>query len=136
MVGFPCFMGYQQPFSEGEPLGGKQYQYWFKQLLADHGDDAKRLWIMQEPPTGTELSEAGSPVEGNAWWRDAIEEHQPDLVVCGHDHDTSILRGVWRDQIGETNVINVGQNMDGPLHATLVEGSASGRLQFEKLVMA
>lgn len=87
---------------------------------------------MHEPPTGTELSEAGSPVEGNPWWRDAIEEQQPDLVVCGHDHSTSIRRGVWQDQIGTTNVINVGQNMDGPLHATLVESSGSGRLKFEK----
>lgn len=26
VVGFPCFMGYQQPFSEGEPLGGEHYQ--------------------------------------------------------------------------------------------------------------
>lgn len=135
VVGFPCFMGYQQPFSEGEPLGGKHYQFWFKHLLADYGDEAKRLWIMHEPPTGTQISEAGSPVEGNAWWRDAIEEQQPDLVVCGHDHTTSIRRGVWQDQIGATNVINVGQNMDGPLHATLVEGSGSGQLKFEKLVM-
>ena len=135
VVGFPCFMGYQPPFSEGEPLGGEHYQYWFKRLLADHGDDAKRLWIMHEPPTGTQISEEGSPVEGNAWWRDAVEEHQPELVVCGHDHNTPISRGVWKDQIGRTNVINVGQNMDGPLHATLVVGAASDRLQFQKLVV-
>jgi len=136
VVGFPCAMGHEEAFSEGDPLGGEHYMYWFRHLLADHGDDARRLWIMHEPPTGTVLSMAGSPVEGHAWWRDAVEEQQPDLVVCGHDHDTSILRGVWRDQIGETNVINVGQHMDGPLHATLVVGGATGRLQFEKLVMA
>ncbi|MCF7786553.1 MAG: metallophosphoesterase [Prosthecobacter sp.] len=136
VVGFPCAMGQEEAFSEGEPLGGEHYQYWFKHLLADHGDDARRLWIMHEPPTGTQLSEEGSPVEGNAWWRDAIEEHQPELVVCGHDHTTSIRRGVWQDKIGVTNIINVGQNMDGPLHATLVTDQASGRLQFERLVTA
>jgi len=136
VVGFPCAMGHEEAFSEGEPLGGEHYQYWFRHLFAEHGDDAMRLWIMHEPPTGTQLSEAGSAVEGNAWWRDAIEEHQPELVVCGHDHTTPLERGVWQDQIGRTNVTNVGQNMDGPLHATLVVGSASGRLQFEKLVMA
>jgi Icc-related predicted phosphoesterase len=136
VVGFPCSMGQEEAFSEGEPLGGEHYQYWFKKLLADHGDAARRLWVMHEPPTGTQLSAAGSVVEGHRWWRDAIEEHQPDLVVCGHDHGTSIQRGVWQDQIGETNIINVGQNMDGPLHATLVVGTGSGRLQFEKLMMA
>ena len=136
VVGFPCAMGHEVAFSEGDPLGGEHYQYWFKQLLADHGDEARRLWVMHEPPTGTLLSAAGSVVEGHAWWRDAIEEQQPDLVVCGHDHGTPIQRGVWQDQIGATNIINVGQNMDGPLHATLVVGAASGRLQFEKLVMA
>ncbi len=91
---------------------------------------------MHEPPTGTQISLAGSLVEGHAWWRDAIEERQPELVVCGHDHTTSIRRGVWQDKIGVTNIINVGQNMDGPLHATLVTDQASGRLQFERLVMA
>lgn len=136
VVGFPCAMGYEAAFSEGEPLGGEHYQYWFKHLLADHGNDAKRLWIMHEPPTGTQISMAGSVVEGHAWWRDAIEEHQPELVICGHDHTTPTQRGVWQDQIGVTNVINVGQNMDGPLHATLVESSGAGRLEFERLVMA
>ncbi len=136
VVGFPCAMGHEAAFSEGDPLGGEHYQYWFRNLFANHGDDAMRLWIMHEPPTGTRLSAAGSPVEGNSWWRDAIEEHQPELVVCGHDHTTPMDRGVWLDQIGTTNVINVGQNMDGPLHVTLVESSGSGRLKFEKLVMA
>lgn len=135
VVGFPCAMGQEEAFSEGEPLGGEHYTYWFRHLLADHGDDARKLWIMHEPPTGTQISKAGSLVEGHAWWRDAIEEHQPELVVCGHDHTTSIRRDVWQDQIGATKVVNVGQNMDGPLHATLVEISASGRLQCEKLVM-
>ena len=136
VIGFPCAMGYEAAFSEGEPLGGEHYQYWFKHLLADHGDDAKRLWIMHEPPTGTQISMAGSVVEGHAWWRDAIEEHQPELVICGHDHTTSIRRGVWMDKIGKTNIVNVGQNMDGPLHATLVSVPASGPLQFDKLVLA
>ena len=136
VVGFPCSMGLEEAFSEGDPLGGEHYQSWFKHLLADHNNDARRLWIMHEPPTGTLLSAAGSVVEGHSWWREAIEEHQPELVVCGHDHGTSIQRGVWLDQIGATNIINVGQNMDGPLHATLVESSGSGRLKFEKLVKA
>ncbi|WP_395745475.1 metallophosphoesterase [Prosthecobacter sp.] len=136
VVGFPCAMGQEEAFSEGDPLGGEHYSFWLNRLLSDYGAAAKRLWVMHEPPTGTQISTAGSPTEGHEWWRDAVEEHQPDLVVCGHDHGTPIERGVWHDQIGRTNVVNAGQNMDGPLHATLVTGAAPGRLQFERLVMA
>ncbi len=134
VIGFPCAMGQEEAFSEGEPLGGEHYGYWLPTLLEDHGDAARQLWIMHEPPTGTRLSAAGSVVEGNVWWRDAIEEHQPRLVVCGHDHGTSIRNGLWQDQIGGTTVINVGQNMDGPLHATLVF-EKGGELLCERCVM-
>ncbi|MEQ1750135.1 MAG: metallophosphoesterase, partial [Prosthecobacter sp.] len=120
VIGFPCAMGQEEAFSEGEPLGGEHYGYWLPTLLNDHGDAARQLWVMHEPPTGTRLSAAGSVVEGHAWWRDAIEEHQPKLVVCGHDHSTPIKNGIWQEHIGRTTVINVGQNMDGPLHAALV----------------
>lgn len=133
VIGFPCAMGQEEVFSEGEPLGGENYGYWLPRLLEDHGDAARQLWVMHEPPTGTRLSSPGSVVEGHAWWRDAIEEHQPRLVVCGHDHGTTIRNGIWQDQIGRTTVINVGQNMDGPLHATLVLEN-EGAYGFERLV--
>ncbi|MBB5031099.1 metallophosphoesterase family protein [Prosthecobacter vanneervenii] len=136
VVGFPCAMGQEEAFSEGVPLGGKHYSAWLPRLVAEHGDLANQLWIMHEPPTGTQLTLAGSAVEGHEWWWDAIEEHQPELVVCGHDHTTPIRRNVWRDRIGKTTVVNVGQNMDGPLHATLVtQDATSGELQCERLQM-
>jgi Icc-related predicted phosphoesterase len=133
VIGFPCAMGQEEAFSEGEPLGGEHYGYWLPRLLADCGEAARQLWVMHEPPTGTRLSAAGSVVEGHAWWRDAIEEHQPRMVVCGHDHGTPIKSGLWQDQIGRTAVVNVGQNMDGPLHATLVV-EKDGVLGCERLV--
>jgi Icc-related predicted phosphoesterase len=136
VVGFPCSMGQEEAFSEGEQLGHEHYSYWLDGLLDEYKGKADQLWIMHEPPTGTRLSTPGSPVEGNFWWRDAIHEHLPDLVVCGHDHSAPMQNGVWLDQIEETHVINVGQNMDGPLHATLVVKPASGRLKFDRLEMA
>ncbi|MFN0077796.1 MAG: metallophosphoesterase [Prosthecobacter sp.] len=135
VVGFPCAMGQEEAFSEGQPLGGEHYEYWFKYLLEDHGKAARQLWIMHEPPTGTRLSSPGSVVEGHPWWRDAIEEHQPKLVVCGHDHFTPIKNDVWQDQIGPTTVINVGQHMDGPLHATLIAHLATDGLRFDRMVL-
>lgn len=134
VIGFPCAMGQEEAFSEAEPLGGEHYGYWLPTLLQDHGDAARQLWIMHEPPTGTRLSADGSVVEGHPWWRDAIEEHQPRMVVCGHDHGTPIKNGIWQDQIGRTSVINIGQNMDGPLHATLIL-EKDGVMSCERLVM-
>ena len=133
VVGFPCAMGMEEAFSEGRCLGSEHYSYWLDKQLSEHGDAAKQLWIMHEPPTGTLLTEAGSVVEGHLWWRDAIEEHQPKLVICGHDHQTPIRRNTWQVTIGETEVVNVGQNMDGPLHATLVTSDAVG-LKVQRLV--
>ena len=126
IIGFPCAMGQEEAFSEGHPLGGEHYSKWLNALLSEHGDAARQLWIMHEPPTGTLLSAPGSVVEGHLWWRKAIEEHQPKLVICGHDHQTPMHNRVWRVQIGESTIVNVGQNMDGPLHATLVESDSQG----------
>lgn len=134
VVGFPCAMGQEEAFSEGKPLGDEHYGYWLPRLLAEYGDAAVQLWVMHEPPTGTRLSAPGSVVEGHAWWRDAIKEYQPRLVVCGHDHGTPIRNDVWQEPIGRTTVINVGQNMDGPLHATLVF-EKGGELLCERCVM-
>ncbi len=55
------------------------------------------------------------------------------MVVCGHDHGTSIRNGLWQEQIGRTTVVNVGQHMDGPLHATLVV-EADGQMNAERRV--
>jgi Icc-related predicted phosphoesterase len=136
VIGFPCAMGQEEAFSEAELLGGEHYGYWLPTLIEDHGDAARQLWVMHEPPTGTRLSTVGSVVEGHAWWRDAIEEHQPRLVVCGHDYFTPIKNDVWQDQIGSTTVINVGQHMDGPLHGTLISQRELGELVVDRMVMA
>ena len=51
------------------------------------------------------------------------------MVVCGHDHGTSI----WQEKVGRTTIVNVGQNMEGPLHATLVV-EAGGQMNAERRV--
>lgn len=132
VIGFPCAMGQEDAFSEGKPLGGEHYGFWLPRLQENYNDAAWQLWVMHEPPTGTRLSASGSVVEGHPWWRDAIEEYQPQIVICGHDHGTPTKNGVWQEQIGHTTVINVGQHMDGPLHATLVS-EKDGVMSCERL---
>lgn len=42
-------------------------------------------------------------------WREAIQKYQPWLTVSGHDHETPIFDGDWRDRIGRTTCLNLGQ---------------------------
>lgn len=56
VIGFPCAMGQEEAFSEGQPLGGEHYCYWLPTLLENHAAAARQLWVMHEPPTGTRLS--------------------------------------------------------------------------------
>jgi Icc-related predicted phosphoesterase len=117
LMGFPCSMGDPVPFSGGiqHDLSSVLPEFWLDERKAPY------FWVMHEPPTDTCLTVPGTPTEGHPWWRLSILAHQPALVVCGHDHHTPTRSGRWHDRIGQTLVVNAGQNMDGPLHATLAE---------------
>lgn len=122
-IGFPCSMGDPLPFSgsQRDDLSGVHPQFWLRPQFDWLGPAGRVLWLMHEPPTGTRLTVPGTVTEGHPWWREIIEQHQPRLVISGHDHLTPLRTGCWHDHIGRTLVVNAGQNMDGPLQSVLVE---------------
>jgi Icc-related predicted phosphoesterase len=63
-----------------------------------------KVFVPHAPPYGTKLDivHAGYHV-GSTAVRDAIEEFQPDLVICGHIHEG---RGV--DRIDKSRIVNCG----------------------------
>jgi len=73
-------------------------------------------WIVlhHEPPVGL----LGSPELGNRLFNDWIEECQPKMVFCGHDHDSPARNGSCCDRIGMTYVFNPGYRSEGkyPCH--------------------
>ena len=77
-----------------------------------------RILCPHAPPYGTTCDRIRSGAHvGSAALRALIEREQPDLVLCGHIHES---RG--EDVIGRTRVVNPGPAADG--HYALVEVAA------------
>jgi len=79
------------------------------------------VWLYHAPPAGTPLCRDGRrefPDLDLAGW---IEEHQPDLVLCGHIHQAPwVAGGSWHARLGRTLVLNPGKQMGGvPPHVTI-----------------
>ena len=122
IVGFPCALGDELWYLEGRESVPLEADLWFPQILRKLGPASRTLWLMHEPPKGTWLtSETGIMSVGA--WRRAVERYSPWLTVSGHDHSTPHRRSLWRDTIGPTVCLNLGQKMDGPLHYALIEAS-------------
>jgi hypothetical protein len=74
-------------------------------------------WVLvsHNPPTGVEVSRAGSGVDlGSASIRRFIERYKPIVVCCGHVHEA---RGI--SYLGEIPVVNAGPAKEG--YCALVE---------------
>ena len=75
------------------------------------------VWLYHSPPAGTVLCHDGRrdfPDHELAEW---INQHQPDLVLCGHIHQAPWTNGgSWYARLGETWVFNAGKER-GPIPA-------------------
>ena len=121
IVGFPCALGDEIWYLHGRESVPLEADLWFPQILRRFGPASRTLWLMHEPPKGTWLSSDGIMSVGA--WREAIERFSPWLTVSGHDHSTPHRHNIWRDAIGQTVCLNLGQKMDGPLHYAVIEVS-------------
>jgi len=69
----------------------------------------KRVFVPHAPPYGTKVDIIHTGIHvGSTAVRDFIEDHQPDLVICGHIHES---RG--EDMLGKTHIVNCGPAMKG-----------------------
>jgi len=88
---------------------------------AAEGRPARWVWVYHAPPAGTPLCYDGRrtfPDHDLAAWIDA---HQPDIVLCGHIHQSPWAEGgSWHAQLGRTLVFNAGKQIGKvPAHITL-----------------
>lgn len=65
----------------------------------------KKIILTHEPPFNTKLDDLGWTRAGSHSLRKFIETYKPDLVLCGHIHETFGLT----DKLGRTKIINVGE---------------------------
>lgn len=82
---------------------------------------ARWVWLYHAPPAGTPLCHDGRrtfPDHDLAGW---IAEHRPDVVLCGHIHQSPWANGgSWHAKLGETWVFNAGKQIGPvPAHITL-----------------
>lgn len=64
----------------------------------------KKIVLTHEPPFNTKLDDLGWTKAGSHSLRNFIETYNPDLVLCGHIHETFGLT----DKLNKTKIINVG----------------------------
>jgi Icc-related predicted phosphoesterase len=121
LLGFPCFLGEESAFLSSRLPLPVDPREWLPDVMRRHGDAARTLWLMHEPPQGTPLSEPSGPIAGNREWNDAIEAHRPLLTISGHDHVSPMANRTWFHRLGKTVCVNAGQSVVGPLHFCVVE---------------
>lgn len=73
----------------------------FAQEIARHD---RSVLIVHQPPFGTKLDAVYGNSAGNKDYRLFIEQHKPDLVICGHIHENAGKS----DHIGTSLIINPG----------------------------
>jgi Icc-related predicted phosphoesterase len=91
-------------------------------LAADASAVDGRLWIWayHAPPDDSPTSWTGRRFYGDADLNGWIERHRPDLVLCGHVHQSPFAEGGgWADRIGSTWVVNSGRE-PGPIPTHIV----------------
>lgn len=99
--------------SGGLPFGGCPYERTEEEFAAacaelfgaadGIGASGPTILLSHQPPFGTRCDRTRGRHVGSRAVRAAIEEHQPDLVLCGHIHEA-----VGRDTIGRSVVMNPG----------------------------
>lgn len=72
----------------------------FKQIM----EGKKTILLFHGPPHGTKVDHLAMGYAGNKSFTKFIKKEKPDLVLCGHLHETFHTR----DKIGKTIIVNPG----------------------------
>lgn len=80
-------------------------------------DSRRKIILTHQPPMGSRDLIYSKERTGSVGLRRFVEEHQPDLLICGHIHED---RG--EAKIGSTKVVNVGEMREG--YAAIIELNA------------
>lgn len=100
--------------------------------------DARRrgkhwVWVYHSPPDESPVSWGGQRHFGDADLVQWIHQHQPDMVLCGHIHQSPFRNGgSWVDQIGHTWVFNPGRQI-GPIPTHIVVDTGAQRASWFSL---
>ncbi len=86
-------------------VSDKEIEKVAKKVLSEIKNAKSKILITHVPPFGTKVDNLGFTYGGSIGLRKIIEEYKPNLVLCGHIHETFGKK----DKIGDTLIINVGR---------------------------
>jgi Icc-related predicted phosphoesterase len=79
--------------------------------------DRRWIWVYHAPPDASPTSWTGKRHYGDEDLVRWVEQHRPDMVLCGHVHQSPFAsEGAWIDRIGSTLIFNAGRQI-GPVPA-------------------
>jgi Icc-related predicted phosphoesterase len=101
---------------------GPNTQAALRTQLADAAglERARWVWLYHSPPEGL-LSWTGSRHFGDDVAAELVAEHQPDVVLCGHIHQSPFTpEGSWHERRGPTRLFNAGRQQGAvPSHIAI-----------------
>ena len=71
--------------------------------LSGAGAKTRIVVVVHQPPRGAQDTLYNGESSGSISLRRFVEDHQPDLLLCGHIHEA---KGV--DRLGKTQIVNTG----------------------------
>jgi Icc-related predicted phosphoesterase len=102
-----------------------------RQLAADAlvVGDRRWIWVYHAPPDASPTSWTGKRHYGDEDLVRWVEQHRPDIVLCGHVHQSPFASdGAWLDRIGSTLIFNAGRQIGPvPTHIELDTETNSAR---------
>lgn len=97
------------PFDTPSEFSEEAYKNWLNEMWPAAAKYPHTILISHNPPKDTICDDLGNGAHvGSESVRQFIEEHQPDLCICGHIHEAK-----GTDHIGQTLIINPGQLNQG-----------------------
>jgi Icc-related predicted phosphoesterase len=110
------------------------------EVAAQVATDAARarrpwIWLYHAPPEGP-LSWTGTRHYGDPELSSLVEQHQPDVVLCGHIHQAPFRDGgSWAERRNATWLFNAGRQI-GPVPAHVIVDLVARRAEWYSLAGA
>jgi Icc-related predicted phosphoesterase len=91
------------------------------------------IWVYHAPPDESPTSWTGKRHYGDTDLNGWIDQHHPDIVLCGHVHQSPFEDdGRWIDRIGSTLVFNAGRQI-GPVPTYIELDTTAGHARWSGL---
>jgi Icc-related predicted phosphoesterase len=91
------------------------------------------IWVYHAPPKGSPISFDGNRHYGDAELTTWVEQYRPDMVFCGHIHQSPFRNGgSWVDRIGSTWLFNAGRQI-GPVPCHIIIDTAQNEARWQSL---